>query len=171
MNDFPCPPAGQAFTFFLQQKKVTKKCRRWGQKAKNRLRSLKSSKLLPPVVKQGRFLHARSTGFLHAFSPEAGAARSVLFLQDKKGLKNKRAEDRTGNFRKAGRPSSRALGVGRGFVGTLIRITLNDLNRGNKKLPARTGAAREFLYSCRNEYLIQRPGNGDCFGRSFTGRA
>ena len=30
MNFFYCPQAGQAFTFFLQQKKVNKKCRRCG---------------------------------------------------------------------------------------------------------------------------------------------
>jgi hypothetical protein len=41
-----CPQAGQAFTFFLQQKKVNKKCRRYRRKPKNCHIRLKSSNSL-----------------------------------------------------------------------------------------------------------------------------
>jgi ribosomal protein L37E len=77
---FICPQAGQAFTFFLQQKKVNKKCRRCGEKAKNLLRYAQSVQT-PPYGRQTRTLFNRSTP----------AIFFTLFLQ---GGKRESAKDR-----------------------------------------------------------------------------
>jgi len=63
--NFNCPQAGQAFTFFLQQKKVNKKCRRYRRTPKNHHIRLKSSNSLRS--NNDDFLTANMMIFLTAF--------------------------------------------------------------------------------------------------------
>jgi hypothetical protein len=67
---FHCPQSRTGCYFFpAAGKSNPKEPPLKDKKLKTESVSLKISKLLPLVVKQGNFLHAHGLGFLHAFSP------------------------------------------------------------------------------------------------------